>query len=93
MTGLPQMLFDSALLWQPYKPITRRTRKGEQEACLPSWSWVGWHGDISFPSWRSGYDYIRKNPEYVSNLLQILRIKTLGLTPVSSVQEYLGIPR
>jgi hypothetical protein len=57
------MLFDSALLWQPYKPITRRTRKGEQEACLPSWSWVGWHGDISSPSWRTGYDYIRKNPD------------------------------
>jgi hypothetical protein len=63
ITGLPQTLLDSALLWQPYTPINHRTRKGEQDACLTSWSWVGWHGDISSPSWRSGYDYIRKNPD------------------------------
>ena len=65
LTGLPQMLFDSALLWQPYSTLTRRVQKkvAEGDACLPSWSWVGWHGDINSESWRSGYDYMRKNPD------------------------------
>lgn len=55
------MFFDSALLWQPHRPMYRRLKKGEQEACLPSWSWVGWHGTLDSESWRSGYDYLRKN--------------------------------
>lgn len=64
--GLPQMFFDSALLWQPHKPVFRRKPKGSanlEETCLPSWSWVGWQGDINSQSWRSAYDYMRKNPD------------------------------
>ncbi len=63
LTGLPAMFLDSALLWQPHRPLTRRLKRGNGEACLPSWSWVGWHGTLNSESWRSGYDYIRKNPD------------------------------
>lgn len=65
ITGLPQAFFDSALLWQPYRPMSRRIAKrlDPNQACLPSWSWVGWHGSIHSESWRSGYGYMRKNPD------------------------------
>ncbi len=68
VSGLPQMFFDSALLWQPHRPLQRRLQRGPQDACLPSWSWVGWHGTLNSESWRSGYDYLRKNAdEYHEN--------------------------
>jgi hypothetical protein len=63
ISGLPRMFFDSALLWQPHRLLSRRVPRGKQEACLPSWSWVGWHGTLNSESWRSGYDYLRKNAD------------------------------
>ncbi len=63
ISGLPQILFDSALLWQPHRPMHRRSKKGTGPACLPSWSWVGWQGTINSESWRSGYDYLRKHAD------------------------------
>ena len=63
VSGLPQMFFDSALLWQPHRPMQRRLKRGAREACLPSWSWVGWYGTLNSESWRSGYDYLRKNAD------------------------------
>ncbi|KAF2192841.1 hypothetical protein K469DRAFT_652572 [Zopfia rhizophila CBS 207.26] len=65
ISGLPQMFFDCALLWQPYEPVLRRRaiKHPQEKVCLPSWSWVGWQGDIDCLSLRSGYDYMRKNPD------------------------------
>jgi hypothetical protein len=65
ISGLPQMFFDCALLWQPYEPVLRRRaiKRPQEKVCLPSWSWVGWRGDIDCLTWRSGYDYMRKNPD------------------------------
>lgn len=66
ISGLPQMFFNGALLWQPYHPLERRVCRNPQkqkEACLPSWSWVGWHGVLHYESLRSCYDYISKNPD------------------------------
>ncbi|KAH8657486.1 heterokaryon incompatibility protein-domain-containing protein [Tricladium varicosporioides] len=61
--GLPQMFFDSSLLWQPYKFVRRReTLKSQSGEGLPSWSWIGWGGDLDSKSWRSGYDYLKGNP-------------------------------
>jgi heterokaryon incompatibility protein (HET) len=68
ISGLPQMFFDCALLWQPYRELVRRksVKRPKEETCLPSWSWVGWQGELDSHSWRSGYEYMRKNPdEYV----------------------------
>ena len=48
MSGLPQMCFDAALLWQPWRVLSRRVSSYQaSEAVLPSWSWVGWAGDFS----------------------------------------------
>jgi Heterokaryon incompatibility protein (HET) len=65
ISGLPQMFFDCALLWQPYRELTRResVKRPKEEACLPSWSWLGWQGELDSHSWRSAYEYMRKNPD------------------------------
>ncbi|KAL8685053.1 MAG: hypothetical protein Q9218_008001 [Villophora microphyllina] len=54
MYGLPEMFFDIALNWHPIYPITRRkaiktSRLTQGSHQLPSWSWIGWAGNISFP--------------------------------------------
>lgn len=66
ISALPQMFFDGALLWQPFHPLERRicrNREKQEQACLPSWSWVGWHGVLHYESLRSCYDYMSKNPD------------------------------
>ncbi|OAL44746.1 hypothetical protein IQ07DRAFT_521481 [Pyrenochaeta sp. DS3sAY3a] len=61
VSGLPSLFFDAALLWQPYVPLSRRKPSSvDVEACLPSWSWIGWHGNLNSESWRSGNDYLRR---------------------------------
>ncbi|KAH8594707.1 heterokaryon incompatibility protein-domain-containing protein [Bisporella sp. PMI_857] len=43
--GLPEILFDIALLWQPTAKLERRdTEKSD----FPSWSWAGWKGRIKY---------------------------------------------
>jgi hypothetical protein len=46
ISGLPQMCFDAALLWQPWAHMPRRIAKKSDSsaAILPSWSWAGWQG-------------------------------------------------
>jgi hypothetical protein len=60
ISGLPEMFFDSALLWQPASPLERRVplSKGSKIS-VPSWSWAGWRGDIDKDTWASGC--IQKN--------------------------------
>ncbi|QDS75313.1 hypothetical protein FKW77_001554 [Venturia effusa] len=48
VSGLPQMFFESALLWQPSHPMERRSSSpssGEKDY-FPSWSWLGWYGNV-----------------------------------------------
>jgi hypothetical protein len=63
LCGLPVTFFDVALLWRPDGPLQQRTPSGRSSinACLPSWSWVGWRGRIDESSWLIGGDYIRAN--------------------------------
>lgn len=46
--GLPEFFFDWVLVWQSHTQLERRTvlnaRNGYR---LPSWSWLGWKGEIS----------------------------------------------
>ena len=47
--GLPQMFFDDALLWQGNTALARRRHSGcpgQGATFPPSWSWVGWQGEI-----------------------------------------------
>jgi hypothetical protein len=41
--GLPEAVFDLALLWCPAEPLQRT------DAQEPSWSWKGWEGAVNFP--------------------------------------------
>ncbi|KAH7135492.1 hypothetical protein B0J11DRAFT_160856 [Dendryphion nanum] len=41
--GLPESVFDLALLWCPAKPLKRTN------TTQPTWSWLGWEGRINFP--------------------------------------------
>ena len=61
VTGIPEMVFDAALIWQPYHPMERRKAVvvPEEEAVLPSWSWLSWRGNVQSESWQSGHDYLR----------------------------------
>lgn len=52
ISGLPVLFFNLALLWQSHTVERRVPGKDSCNPCLPSWSWVGWQGDIKFASWR-----------------------------------------
>ncbi|MCJ1461607.1 serine/threonine protein kinase [Pseudocyphellaria aurata] len=41
--GLPEILLDVAILWRPSEKLTSRASKE-----LPSWSWAGWIGGVSY---------------------------------------------
>ncbi|KAH8892717.1 HET-domain-containing protein [Thozetella sp. PMI_491] len=44
--GLPETLFDTALLWRPTQRLKRRVcANGSQ---FPSWSWAGWEGSVCY---------------------------------------------
>ncbi|RGP61387.1 heterokaryon incompatibility [Fusarium longipes] len=58
--GIPEMMFERGLGWKPWLEITnleRRIRSSRPQEIqlkpsgLPSWSWIGWKGDIN-----PGYD-------------------------------------
>jgi hypothetical protein len=60
--GLPEMFFDVALLWQPASVLERRVSptatSSPPDSMLPSWSWMGWRGEIDSWSWESGTDFV-----------------------------------
>ena len=70
ISGLPQMFFDVALLWQPMVTGKRRmpVRTSTTPPCLPSWSWVGWECDVYQMNCWPGFNYI-KNSDYPSALV------------------------
>jgi hypothetical protein len=61
ISGLPEMFFDATLLWQPWFSMKRRRAKRctEEDALLPSWSWIGWSGQLCSESWATAYSYMR----------------------------------
>ena len=58
--GLPQMFFDEALLWQPCNLLRRRIprKSSNDRTVLPSWSWIGWIGEIESSQWADEWDYL-----------------------------------
>lgn len=61
LLGLPQLFFDIALLWQPERKLTKR---GDHDHHFPSWSWVGWKGEIETQLWDACSDlpYSKRYP-------------------------------
>ena len=59
--GLPQMFFDDALLWQGNTALVRRRHSGRPARGAifpPSWSWVGWQGEIDIQEWAHKWDFL-----------------------------------
>ena len=53
--GIPEMFFDTCIIWQPIGALRRRGAHGAVlgENPFPSWSWVGWEGETIIGS---GYE-------------------------------------
>ncbi|KAK7212267.1 hypothetical protein V2G26_019445 [Clonostachys chloroleuca] len=53
--GLPIFFLEMALQWRPRGDISRRVPEKKQQSneatpnSLPSWSWLGWSGNVAFP--------------------------------------------
>lgn len=64
LCGLPEMFFDVALLWHPGGDLKRRVpaetgkRYRFANELLPSWSWVGWEGEVDLLGWYTGNDFV-----------------------------------
>ncbi|KAJ9640275.1 hypothetical protein H2199_005814, partial [Coniosporium tulheliwenetii] len=70
--GLPEMFFDIALLWQPKGAIKRReadSQSGRVRLFGPSWSWVGWEGNLDLENWTTFADHILPNTNFEGQLL------------------------
>ena len=56
--GLPEEIWDHALLWRPRGTIGRRVigDKGDkgQPLCLPTYSWAAWIGPVTYRPWDFG---------------------------------------
>jgi hypothetical protein len=55
ISGLPALYFHEGLLWRPWRLSWKRVPKdadgNRQSPVLPSWSWVGWEGDVHSEVW------------------------------------------
>ncbi|KAL5882515.1 hypothetical protein ACKVWC_001520 [Pyricularia oryzae] len=47
--GLPDTELAAALMWSPMGPTTRRSDPSTNKPLFPSWSWLGWTGQASYP--------------------------------------------
>ncbi|KAL9079847.1 MAG: hypothetical protein Q9157_001303 [Trypethelium eluteriae] len=58
--GLPEFFFDFMLLWWPCESIKRRRIAcGQHGHPLPSWSWLGWEGQIVAAPHDPWEDYVK----------------------------------
>ena len=58
--GLPEPIWDHALLWRPKDVIHRRSFNGEstagQQPVPPTYSWAAWTGPVSYRPWDFGLE-------------------------------------
>lgn len=55
--GMPETFFDHAMCWQPL-PNLRLRKPMNPDRKLPSWSWMGWHGEVDLTLWEVFQDHI-----------------------------------
>lgn len=55
--GMPEAYFDHAICWLP-GPGLRERRMTNKERKVPSWSWMGWHGELDLTLWDVFQDHI-----------------------------------
>jgi hypothetical protein len=102
ISGLPEMFFNEALLWQPKEPMQRR-RCSERLNELPSWSWAGWESEIEELAWlrhwshlypsqtRPGHPVLQVSPLvtwfYGNNLEERFPINISGQTYIKTLND------
>lgn len=89
--GHPNFFFDISLEWRPGRDGSDVNRRRPSKQCggdrlrdnLPSWSWMGWHGDTCFP-WDSEF-----SPPALNNTYGFLNpvIKWFTMESQSSTQR------
>jgi Heterokaryon incompatibility protein (HET) len=57
ISGLPEMFFDEALLWQPREPMQRRLTSPDRDN-PPTWSWAGWEGELTGEAWEEHFNHL-----------------------------------
>ncbi|KAI9046706.1 hypothetical protein LZ554_009444 [Drepanopeziza brunnea f. sp. 'monogermtubi'] len=55
--GMPEAFFDHAMCWQPSSKLRSR-QATNPERKLPSWSWMGWYGELDLSLWEVFQDHI-----------------------------------
>jgi hypothetical protein len=80
--GLPEMFFDVALLWQPGQEFKRRSSAVASamklpESLLPSWSWMGWHGEWHNESWDCANEFVKMDYNGYYKMTNVRTIKIL----------------
>lgn len=70
ISGLPEMFFDEALLWQPAEPMQRRIREKNANN-IPSWSWASWEGELE-RTWSEHWSHFLL---YASNRTAAFQVK------------------
>ncbi|GAB1318437.1 Heterokaryon incompatibility domain-containing protein [Madurella fahalii] len=90
--GIPEFVFDRALLWHPREPLKRR-RNEDGVPLFPSWAWCAWEGHSSYRG-RGFYNAIYFPPASIVKWLepldkqaQIERILSIKGAPPEQVQE------
>ena len=61
-SGLPEAYLNWALLWASSESLIRRT--AFPFTVFPSYSWVGWKGEVRFPRLPGGYTYLEWLKDY-----------------------------
>ncbi|KAN0092491.1 HET domain containing protein [Hyaloscypha variabilis] len=56
--GMPELWFDIALLWEPGDRFLEDRFQQDEIACIPSWSWARWKGNINFHAWEMATQYV-----------------------------------
>ncbi|KAL2070009.1 hypothetical protein VTL71DRAFT_14689 [Oculimacula yallundae] len=70
--GMPESFFDHAMCWQISPTLRRRKATNPAAPPVPSWSWMGWHGELNFVLWEVFQDHI------LEIFGEMERIPTLG---------------
>ncbi|KAK0107962.1 hypothetical protein ONS96_003745 [Cadophora gregata f. sp. sojae] len=58
--GIPESFFDAGMCWLP-SPGLRLRRPTNPERKVPSWSWMGWFGELDLKLWDVFQDHILEN--------------------------------
>jgi hypothetical protein len=56
--GIPELYFDFGLLWRSNTPSRRRSDE------FPSWSWVGWEGNVVFSCLKKSHQLVWDNESF-----------------------------